>query len=299
MAPLQLFAMAPKLAFASLGPSASFVELPWGAIKSLGETSVSVERLVVMLKKSPNLIRCSGLSLQVNRSAPSTHWQPSDVLRHNLRSMKLHVEDSQEFKQFFRRIEFPSLVDLRLQIKSSVNWSNQSSSFCQFLQKSSDTLQRLVLDHGIAFTRGELLFLLRNVPGLLELEFIQRTPPDIPSSFDVHVLEWLNLDLVMDVSSNIDIAPLLPNLRTLSLIGRFPSRISAPLIAMLRSRTNRPTVLQSFFFQLHPYPGRSTIGKTFLNAKSAQSIQSALTDTTLDIIIVENIWQSIAFPQLL
>ncbi|KZP13722.1 hypothetical protein FIBSPDRAFT_960284 [Athelia psychrophila] len=226
--------------------------------------------------------------------------QPNDVLRHNLRSVALFASSGEigQFQYFFRSVELPSLLDLRIR---AVEDSWPHDDLFQFLPRSSCALQRLTLDPGIYFTHTELILALHSVPGLVELEFTQRTGPEEYPAFNNHVLERLTLGAITTSDSPTSTA-LLRNLRTLSLVGRFPSDITAALINMLGSRiqVNHEPKLQSLYLQPHPYDSddESVPSADAWKASDAEQVKSTLANTEF-VIVIDSGWDSCAFGELL
>ncbi|KAF7977682.1 hypothetical protein HWV62_2924 [Athelia sp. TMB] len=171
------------------------------------------------------------------------------------------------------------------------------------------SLQRLVLNPGPKFFYADLIRAMKCVPGLIEFEFVEGRYSDEEPVFNRLVLYELTLGPAGPVS------PLLPNLKTLSLIGRLSNDLPDAMLMMLNSRTSPPSSLEALFLQICPaknswIPGENRLAtdpSSVLNATDARTIGNALAGTALKIFIDQSgdddsyddgIPSSIAFPPL-
>ncbi|KAF7974755.1 hypothetical protein HWV62_11343 [Athelia sp. TMB] len=287
--PLDLSYMLPSLRHAWLGPlSSTILLLHWKALEIWGGVLVAPESFVDVLTKCPNLSQCTSLTFYEDGAITA----PFAPVRHQrLHTLVLSFGCSRrDFQYFFNGLALPALLDLRLHLNYRTVWAHQE--FSDFLDRSSCALQRLVLDLGAEFRsiHIDLLDIIALVPSLTEFEFVEGRLSGGVLIFNHDVLQALTC------------GALLPNLQTLSLIGRLAHDLPAMLIPMLRSRTQTTSALQSMFLQLHPpESGQDAKPDNVLTVAGAHTVQTALADTALQIAVIYDAsatQNSIAFPPL-
>ncbi|KAF7974761.1 hypothetical protein HWV62_11355 [Athelia sp. TMB] len=207
-----------------------------------------------------------------------------------LRFLKVAFHTREDFQALFNVLELHSLRCLHVVVE--INGIN-----------------RLVLNPGPKFFYADLIRAMKCAPGSIEFEFIEGRYSDEEPVFNQLVLYELTLGPAGPV------APFLPNLKTLSLIGRLSNDLPDATLVMLNSRTSPPSSLEALFLQLCPaknswIPGENRLAAdpgSVLNATDARTMGKALAGTALKIFIDQSsdddpyddgIPNSIAFPPL-
>ncbi|KAF7974759.1 hypothetical protein HWV62_11351 [Athelia sp. TMB] len=280
--------MATSLRHVWLGPgTTTCLLLPWMALESWGGEQASPEDFVDVLTKCPNLSECTSMKFFEYSSLTT----PATPLHHQrLHTLAISLVSPNEFHYFFNSLVLPGLLDLRISTRRGTIWSPQD--FSHFLDRSSCILRRLVLSPGTGFSAINLIDIISLVPSLTEFEFVENRYSDEAAAVNHAVLHGL-------IRGAAAAAPLLPNLQTLSLIGRLARDLPAALIAVLRSRTQPPYAFRALFLQLHAAEeGADAEPANVLSAADARTVQLALADTAIAVTVCEagGTQGSAAFP---
>ncbi|KAF7975384.1 hypothetical protein HWV62_9727 [Athelia sp. TMB] len=296
---IRLFSVAHQLRYVNLGNRFIFdnetdhLQLPWQQIEELDGILTDSHGALRLLRQCPKLLR---LNLILERNCAPRHLFH---VCHALRSMDLFAECEYSLQFFLMGVELGSLLDLRI----SLDWRWQSAAQTQLASffSNSAALQRLCLRLR-NFSPDDFRFLIRAVPrGLTELE-VSHVPQDstAASHSTIYTKELLE-ELTLRTPDGNPLM-LLPNLRTLSLLGELHFDVGT-FIAMIRSRTwdnkngrRGGALLQS----LHMYMLHGTDG---LNVRDLMVLKDAMGQNARIHMAKQHnrglYFRSVAFPELL
>lgn len=278
----QLLTTARKLRQVNLGGSASAFNFPHSQLEMWRGILLFPSDIVRLLERSPNLTRCDVRMIDTSGSG-------SGILhiRHNLEVLRLELRPGvNDFREIFNSLTLPSLRKLYVSCSSRSHTCWDPDIFAQFLQRSSCSLQALVLDVDNFSTHEDLLQVLVNVPSLTKLECRENG-----SALEISPIPNILLErLVYEHASPSLSASFLPHLKYLSFMECSWNKLPSALIPMLDSRVNCPSPLESFHLELQhrmTMTGKGP-GKATLSAKSVKRLKTIFANTRLNIVIIES-----------
>ena len=226
------------------------LELPWDQIEQLDNLWISTGDLVDCLEKIPQLSHCRSIVLSDGFEIPE-----NAVSHKVMRSISAQISHRAALDQFFTFFQFPSLVELRLEGPGDLAEAALSHHhFTTFVAHSSCKLQRLALA-GALVKKGDLSLILASVPTVCEFQFSEllQVCTEANAVFDNHIIE--RLTVTPESSPGESQPPLLPRLRTLSIIGglRFDTKAFTAMIQSRASRTQGEglsSVFQNLYVQI-------------------------------------------------
>ncbi|KAF7969761.1 hypothetical protein HWV62_21392 [Athelia sp. TMB] len=265
------------------------LELPWDQIEQLDNLTISTVDLVDCLGEIPQLSRCRSIVLSDSLELPE-----NAVSHKAMRSISARIPHRAVLDEFFTFFQFPSLVELRLEGPGNpADAALSQHHFTTFVAHSSCKLQRLVLA-GALVKKGDLSLILASVPTVCEFQFseLPQTSTEEDAVFDDHIIERLTIAPESSPAGESQ-SPLLPRLRTLSLIGGLQFDTKA-FTAMILSRASHPQneglspALQNLYVQMS--------GQQIVPSLAATTVRNPEYFVTVDDFVeVKNILSERAF----